>query len=198
MVSNNVRIDREIFSTKRFNNIRHSLNLSLPRIHFGISFPSLLDNGLIRMPRPSFRRCLITNIRALWNRIKPFELGRYPLLHRHQVRWIENTTWFARQTFLSLVVTPIDTSIKEEKESTTQIRYYQDRVDFHGEILLKPKAAKSRWTKAERVRKKNIRSKFRLPNPLGILAHIIGRSGVSFRYSMGQSRENDLSNHSSW
>lgn len=35
-----------------------------------------------------------------------------------------------------------DRSIKQENEST-QIRYYKDRVNFHGEILMKPKAAKS-------------------------------------------------------
>ena len=28
-------------------------------------------------------------------------------------------------------------------DSTRQIRYYQDRIDFHGDILMKPKAAKS-------------------------------------------------------
>ena len=33
---------------------------------------------------------------------------------------------------------------RNENDSTRQIRYYHDRIDFHGEILLKPPAAKSR------------------------------------------------------
>jgi hypothetical protein len=33
---------------------------------------------------------------------------------------------------------------KDENDNTRQIRYYQDRIDFHGEILMKPQAAKSR------------------------------------------------------
>ncbi|UJR20786.1 hypothetical protein I4U23_023899 [Adineta vaga] len=31
----------------------------------------------------------------------------------------------------------------DENDSTRQIRYYQDRIDFHGDILMKPKAAKN-------------------------------------------------------
>lgn len=30
-----------------------------------------------------------------------------------------------------------------ENDSTKKVRYYQDRVDFHGDILMKPPAAKS-------------------------------------------------------
>jgi hypothetical protein len=34
---------------------------------------------------------------------------------------------------------------KDENDKTTrQIRYFQDRIDFHGEILMKPQGAKSR------------------------------------------------------
>ncbi len=33
---------------------------------------------------------------------------------------------------------------KNENDNSRQIRYYQDRIDFHGEILMKPQAAKSR------------------------------------------------------
>jgi len=33
---------------------------------------------------------------------------------------------------------------KDENDKTRQIRYFQDRIDFHGEILMKPQAAKSR------------------------------------------------------
>jgi hypothetical protein len=29
-------------------------------------------------------------------------------------------------------------------DTTRQIRYYHDRIDFHGEILMKPPAGKSR------------------------------------------------------
>jgi hypothetical protein len=43
---------------------------------------------------------------------------------------------------------PLYSRIKQQakdagNDNTRQIRYYHDRIDFHGDILMKPKAAKS-------------------------------------------------------
>lgn len=38
---------------------------------------------------------------------------------------------------------PNDTIHGNGHDTTKKIRYYQDRVDFHGDILMKPPAAKS-------------------------------------------------------
>jgi hypothetical protein len=60
--------------------------------------------------------------------------------------------FFRQSKLFILVVKPFETTIKQEQQTmisngndtSRQIRYYHDRIDFHGEILMKPPAAKSR------------------------------------------------------
>ncbi len=72
----------------------------------------------------------------------------------HSIFFIDNLLCIVKpldKTNLSIKQECLDNTLpyppltKDENDHSRQIRYYHDRVDFHGEILMKPPAATSEY-----------------------------------------------------